>query len=583
MYDVYSSMQQLLGISSLLMLLILGPVQVGISQHRIIIDEDFNDWFGRLSTYSDGLDRPSGIDLLEMQVANDAEYLYVTFSLNMEIALGNSLVNHSLWLSIDTDNDPTTGFPEQAGYGTELAINFNGHYAWFNVPDPDVRVTFGDLGLQVAPTYTSSTFELAIPRAVKPDGIHHLFMGDTIKLVINDDLGNDRMPNTGTTFTYVFAPTPADSSNDVELAKADPAYIRAIAYYVLLDNAWEPAGLSRLERMVKALDGDLFCFQESGATSAQVAKGHMDAWLPLTNGAGWYVYKDGGRLTCSKWPINQTWNLLRKTAMLIDLPQPYPQDLLLINAHLSCCSQNQGRQEQVDEFAAFILDAKSPGGSIDLPPLTPIIFLGDMNLVGYRQQLETILTGNIQDKMTYGQGGPLDWDSSDLADAVPLHLDSNLVFTWRDLQGDGFPPGRLDYHIYTDAILDKKRAFVLQTETMDMDVLARYHLQPSDTEISDHLPLVVDYAITSTLTPVEHSQPVIELKLYPNPVEEMLFIDTPALIKALTIRDVWGRSVWVRQKGPQELDMSHVAPGIYWVQITLEGYDQIMTHIIEVK
>ncbi|MEM6263279.1 MAG: hypothetical protein AAGI38_12275 [Bacteroidota bacterium] len=144
-------MQRMTFLSFLFLLLFSCPFHFAIAQGNIIIDEDFRDWNASHPTYTDGRDTPNGIDLLQMQASNDEKYLYVKFSVDRELALGNTLVDHTIWLSIDADNDPTTGHPEQAGYGTELAINFNGHFAWFNAPDPDVRVFFGDIGLQLAP------------------------------------------------------------------------------------------------------------------------------------------------------------------------------------------------------------------------------------------------------------------------------------------------------------------------------------------------------------------------------------------------------------------------------------------------
>ncbi|MEM6263280.1 MAG: T9SS type A sorting domain-containing protein [Bacteroidota bacterium] len=424
---------------------------------------------------------------------------------------------------------------------------------------------------------------MAIPRNLKPDGINELFTGDTIRLVVNEDQGGDRMPNAGSIFSYVFDNSPVAPVSYTELTKEEPEHIRAIAYNVLRDNAWSNAGLPSLERIATTLEGDIFCFQESGGTSEQVAKNLLDTWLPLDNGgAGWYVYKDAGRLTCSKWPITNTWDLWRKTAILVDLPSSYPKDLLVINGHLSCCTANADRQGQVDEFASFLLDAKSPGGAITLPDSTPVIFLGDMNFVGFRQQVSTVITGNIRNAGTYGPGAPLDWDNTDLADARPLHIDSNLVFTWRDLGGDGFPPGRLDYQFYTDAVFDNAKSFVLQTETMDPQELARYDLQQGDTEVSDHLPLVVDYAFKQPLvsTSLKDQTDKVEVRIYPNPARNTLFIETQEKIERITLRDLAGREVLAVIGHTQQLGLDSLLPGTYLVEVKLEKQAISVTHKI---
>ncbi len=106
---------------------------------------------------------------------------------------------------------------------------------------------------------------------------------------------------------------------------------------------------------------------------------------------------------------------------LIDLPGWFGQDLLVINSHLKCCggqTNDDKRQLEVDATIAFILDAKTPGGVIDLPTETPFVILGDLNLVGDRQQLITLLTGEIINTPIFGNGGPPDWDNTDLEDLL---------------------------------------------------------------------------------------------------------------------------------------------------------------------
>jgi len=67
------------------------------------------------------------------------------------------------------------------------------------------------------------------------------------------------------------------------------------------------------------------------------------------------------------------------------------------------------------------------------------------------------------------------------------------VATWRDARSS-FAPGRLDYIFYSDSVLRLERAFILATEELAPDVLARYGLRPDDTLVaSDHLPVVADF------------------------------------------------------------------------------------------
>ena len=135
--------------------------------------------------------------------------------------------------------------------------------------------------------------------------------------------------------------------------------------------------------------------------------GLLDDWLPTGTLEGWHTHKDGDLVTASIWPQLEAWNgITRQTPVLIDVPPALGGPMLFINSHLSCCGNDDGRQDQVDEVMAWVRDETSPGGAI--PPNTPLIYGGDLNLVGYAQQLETLLNGDIQQTDQFGEGFPPD-------------------------------------------------------------------------------------------------------------------------------------------------------------------------------
>jgi endonuclease/exonuclease/phosphatase family metal-dependent hydrolase len=190
--------------------------------------------------------------------------------------------------------------------------------------------------------------------------------------------------------------------------------------------------------------------------------------------------------------LGQAWNgITRQTPVVVEVPAALGGPMLFINSHLSCCGNDAARQDQVDEMIAWILDETAPGGAI--PSQTPIVYGGDLNLVGYAQQLETLLHGDIAQTSLYGAGGPPDWDGTSWTDALPLHTDARITYTWRDDGNGNFPPGRLDFLLYSDAVLSAEQAFVLRTEGMSADRRAPYGLLESDTQsASDHFPVVAD-------------------------------------------------------------------------------------------
>ena len=125
-------------------------------------------------------------------------------------------------------------------------------------------------------------------------------------------------------------------------------------------------------------------------------------------------------------------------------------------------------------------------------------------MVGSLQPLNTIISGNIINEGDYGSDSAPDWDGSALADAHPLNNGSGPdSYTWRN-DWSSFDPGRLDYILYTDFLLDVGNKFVLNTVDMSPAERTATGLQKYDIAIDitsgstgfyDHLPVVVDFSM----------------------------------------------------------------------------------------
>ena len=506
-----------------LILLFINTVTVFSQSTAITIDGIFDDWNSGLTTYTDTNETLNGIDLLELQVTNDEDFLYIKIKSDIEFDLTDNLVNQQIRLYLDTDNNAATGFNIQDGYGSEVGLIFKELFAHYNV-DPYSQVSFGDLRLRVAPTVTSNEFEIAIGRNETPDGLNPLFPSPTIKILLRNDANTDKVPNVGSTFSYTFDETPVTPFTPIDITKSNGSDIRVLTYNTLFNGLNDVNRVDNFESIIKAIHPDIIGLNECWNTSETYVKSLLDSWLPTGTANGWYVEKLGGQITLSRWEIIQKWQYLtRQFPVLIDLPSSYPTDLLFTNAHLSCCGADNNRQDQADEYAAFILDAKSSGGGITLPENTPFIYSGDLNLVGYAQQLITLKTGDIQDTASYGVGAPLDWDNSDLIEENSLQTDLRMNYTWRS-DGESFPPGKLDFIIFSDYTLTSEKSFVLQTEVMPSNRLNLYNLNALDTSsASDHFPVVADFSINENLSTVE--QDFVESSLFPNPTNGHITID----------------------------------------------------------
>ena len=475
--------------------LLLRASQVYAQSTAILLDGRFDDWSPGLATFTDNNAPSTGIDLLSMQVTNDDAYLFIKLTLGSEVDLQDDLVPQTIRLYIDGDNNAVTGTAVQTGYGAEVQVKFDTRTVteYFGTSS---NVSWSTLDLVPLPTVTSNTFEIAIARNAKPDGVNDLFTSSTVRLLFRETDGGDAMPNAGSVFSYTFDGTPTLQSAPITLDRADASHVRITGWNVLGDGLTNAALQGPYQRMLAALAPDVIGFSECVSSTAAQVKTRLDAWVPI-GGTGWYTAKDDyDMVIASRWPITQTWpSLTRQFAALIDLPSTYTTDLLFTAAHLHCCTADGNRQNEADEYVRFVQDAMNAGGTFTLPVNTPMVYAGDLNSVGYLQQLSTLLTGDIVNNATYGADGPMDWDGTAAASAELEQTDARMAYTWRS-NTSAYPSGRLDHLLYTDAAMDLAKSFTLRTEVMPATTLSALGLTATDASTaSDHFPITADFIV----------------------------------------------------------------------------------------
>tara|TARA_B100001758_G_scaffold143649_1_gene123743 strand:- start:408 stop:2408 length:2001 start_codon:yes stop_codon:yes gene_type:complete len=460
-----------------------------MSQNTIKIDGFFDDWSTNINTYIDDSTDSQAIDLLGFSVCNDNEYLYVKIRLAAEIDLTEQSFNPAeVMINIDADNNASTGFSIN-NIGSEYGINFFDKFI-FDDTDPNMvdTLSFYDLDIIPLPTITSDEFEIAINRS--------LFL-DTIAISIREFIGNDFMPDNGSIFTYIFNNCSAPTTTTIDFSKNDPNDLRLMTYNVLSNGLKSNSRIDEHRRIFASVNADIITYQECGNTT------YNDVLNFLNTSSVYYPYiysnSISGNLTISKYPSIQSWQVANKIdAELIDLPDSiYSTDILILNGHPPCCSNNQGRQENFDALIQFIHDAKTIGGIIDLPFNTPISFSGDMNLVGYSEQYYTIVNGSISDTVMFGNGGFPDWDNTPFTDQICYFNDKKIAYTWdkwSPTAGD-FPPGRLDFVFFTNSVMSVNKSFIISTEHMNSSLLTQNNLFLNDSDASDHLPVIVDFIL----------------------------------------------------------------------------------------
>ncbi|MBM3287345.1 MAG: hypothetical protein FJY88_08360 [Candidatus Eisenbacteria bacterium] len=494
-------------------LVIVAP-QLHALPSPIILDGLDSDWDGIAQLLADpaGDGGTSGIDLRSLSAADDARFLFLRFDVGTELLLNDG---HRLTLYLDTDANSATGL-SVGGIGAELEWRFGDREGVYRFGAQSTNISQSDIRFRAMPTVTGSIFEIAIGRDARPDGSHLLFAGSAVRILLWDTQAGDRLPDAGGIATYTMDGGPPPAETSIPLGRQEADDLRMITYNVETDGPWDSLSGPRFGRQLAAIEPQLLHFQEIYDHTAQQTADFVETWLPSGPGEEWYAAGNQDCKTVSRFPIEQTWSLDGNLAALIDTRPLLEARLLVVNAHLPCCSNNSSRQAEIDRILSFIKDAKSPGGTVTVDSGTPILIVGDLNLVTLRQHLLSLLTGDIVNEGAYGPDFAPDWDGSGLADLISRQTAKRVGYTWRR-DGSSYWPGHLDFFIYTDSVLGLGNHYLLYTPEMPADTLAHYGLLASDSEVSDHILSCADFRPVGPADTVDNCVAPIRLCIGPNP------------------------------------------------------------------
>ena len=193
---------------------------------HITIDGDTSDWVGVAPAYvnENGVNNPSGVDFENVYLANDANYLYIRYTLQQPANpfLGNTYI----WL--DNDDNDSTGFHPfgNPNFGSSVMVISDQAYqdagGGFNEGTlTDASVAYGAL------TVPGTNFEFRIARSVT--GVAGTFAGvpllnsNIIKVQLASETGGgDSLPafNNYGSLSYIFATAPAVLTTNLPLVTA---------------------------------------------------------------------------------------------------------------------------------------------------------------------------------------------------------------------------------------------------------------------------------------------------------------------------------------------------------------------------
>ena len=506
--------------------------------HPIVIDGLFDDWQEVPVTITDPEGDYNYDDWAELKITNDDDFIFFKISLHSEETLLQNWNN--FYLYIDADRDSLTGHPFR-GLGAELAWHFGYRTGQYFEQDGIIDLWQNDITLRQAPTVTSTEFEIAIAR-----GSFVLSDPDSIAVIFSSfyDTG-DYMPDSWGGVVYQLDTTVVGPAAPILLEKTGT---RLVTYNTLYTGILEPDRQPKFQRIIQALDPDIIALQEHSEWNE--IGDIISSWFPEDTWYQGYTFRD--LVVLSKYPIINQANLIsseRTMCALLQTDDPINPYLLILNSHFSCCDNDDDRQEQVDELVQVLREWRlNDNGPFDLPEGTPMFHVGDFNFVGYREQIETVTAGNIQDEGNYGNDFPLDWDGTAITDLFSRQTHKRMAYTWRS-DGSSFNPGKLDYVLYTDSNLSILNHFVLNTLAMPDSVLNEWELEAEDTnEASDHLPRIVDFMVTDLgiTGELDLPQQYILSHPYPNPFNPQVMIPITLAKEAhiqLRIYDIHGRLV----------------------------------------
>ena len=485
-----------------------------VGGHPISIDGQFDDWEFVPIAYSDQGGDAMNADYSLLKITHDSEFLFIYFKFHE----GEFLMQdwNEFHLYIDADNNSSTGHYFH-GIGAELDWTFGSRSGHEYIGEQQSEIGQNDLVLRIGPTITSSEFEIAIARDSSPltiDGLQSLVEG---KIVLSEvDEGGDLLPDETGGVLFTIAEDEVSHPQTITLERSNDSDIRILSYNTLNEGIIDDERQLHFKRVLQAIDPDVIALQEHGEWDE--IDNVIQSWFPNEQWHASWTYRD--LVVLSRFPIISDANMIsseRTMAALLDTDAELGNDLLIFNSHLSCCANNEDRQQQVDEFASVWREwVQESSGPFGLEPGTPFVHVGDFNYVGYRQQVETIRTGDIENEEEYGNDFLPDWDSTEIVDLISRHTHKRMGYTWRN-DGSSFNPGRLDYVFYSDATIDSGKHYVLNTLAMDESSLDYHELEWNDTqEASDHLPVVFDISVHDDVGIEEEKVLPDQAILYPN-------------------------------------------------------------------
>lgn len=517
-------------------LIVLGSCQP--PGREVWTDGSFHDWddVAPLAVDPAGdVPAASPVDLEALAVQDDARFLHFLIDLGRTVTAQG--MRGSVELVLNADGDAATGARHGGVEGVDLVVILtrqthaggDGHGAGVGIrrigrDGPGEVEQASEVGLMVSPTHSSDRFEVRLDRAAVAAAVGRRRAAGVGVAVV----GRLRYVRAGApvdetvVFTHALATEPGGTP---PLLGADavakvPDALRVVTWNVSSGSFRNNPDAFR--RVVAALAPDVLLLDEIhfDVTPEDLARFTQDI---ATEGRAWswWLASGGGRQRTAVGAAGrevrgevgmgrigyrpgalERW--LREVGDEPEAPGMAPlsrlataeadgglsatgawvtvsgRDILFVPVDLRSAGYDGSPRDRLRELQARTLNAAIAEALRDRPG-AGLVVAGDLNLVGSARPLDELRRG-------LGIGG------RDLEVARPERLRDRSLATWRSLwERDPFSPGRLDFLLYRGSALRAERALVFDAADLSAEARAALGILESDTEKSDHLPLVVDF------------------------------------------------------------------------------------------
>lgn len=442
------------------------------------LDGQFNDWSSVPAAAIDAAgDATGSLDLRTIRIANRNQLIWMAIEFDQPVDL-----------FAGPANDPTLIMHITTADGSLIAIDFRNNAYTFtpssasdNASPEAQPIHWSDLDLQVLPSHASQRFELTLN--LERQGVE---VSDIIEI---NFIGSDQLDQTirfrltGT--THAIARRPVGPS---QMNKTIGSAIRIASLNTHrggLTTTTEPDRRDRIERIIKAANAEVYCFQDETANTAESIRKRMEALMPqIRDGrldGSWHAVLLDGCVIASQHPliplpaISQT----RVVGAIVVPENDAARAVIVYSAHLPAggytgTSEDHARIAAARAIAAQIEALRDNQLSERYASFVdaPVVLAGTLNIVGSPEPRE-ILTSR-----------------SGLRFAELPNMLHDALETWQD-DASPLPPGIRD-HMAISAGVTIANAFVVDVRRLGPVLAKQNGMHRADFEASPHRMMILD-------------------------------------------------------------------------------------------